>query len=511
MNLAIVHYHLNRGGVARVVENQLRALDAVLDPAARLQVALLHGGRKEGWNDRLAEELRAVDLRLVEVAGLDYESDDEGRADGRSPLAEDLLDALRRLGFAPDETVVHVHNHSLGKNAALTASVRDLAESDFALLLQIHDFAEDFRPTNYRRLAGLGDDRLYPQAPAIHYAVLNGRDHSVLRAAGVDADRLHLLPNPVPAMGQLPDRTDARKKLQAKFDVDPNQRFLLYPVRGIRRKNLGEMLLAGLLSPPGTVVGLTLATLNPAELPGYAMWKETAAAWNLPCRFEVGEPGALTFAENLAASDVLLTTSLAEGFGMVMLESWLARRMLVGRNLPEITVDFADAGLRLDGLWNRLAVPVEWVGRKRFLDRIGDAYREVAAAFDHPLPPDWEQILSEKIDENNTVDFGDLDESMQSDVLGVVVDSQGGRQTLFDGNPRLETSLAVDTAASAATIEHNVRVVEADYSLAAGGRRLLELLRCVAASPRGGPLARPTHPGRILDELLHPRRFRMIR
>jgi len=156
-------------------------------------------------------------------------------------------------------------------------------------------------------------------------------------------------------------------------------------------------------------------------------------------------------------------------------------------------------------------VPVEWIGRKRFLDRIGNAYREVAAAFDHPLPPDWEQTLSEKIDENGLVDFGDLDESMQKEVLGVVVDSDGGKQTLFDGNPGLETSLAVDTAASAATIEHNVRVVETDYSLAAGGRQLLELLRCVAASPRGGPLARPPHSGRILDELLHPRRFRMIR
>ena len=32
MNLAILHYHLFRSGVTRVIENQLLALDAVLDP-----------------------------------------------------------------------------------------------------------------------------------------------------------------------------------------------------------------------------------------------------------------------------------------------------------------------------------------------------------------------------------------------------------------------------------------------------------------------------------------------
>ena len=37
-------------------------------------------------------------------------------------------------------------------------------------------------------------------------------------------------------------------------------------------------------------------------------------------------------------------TSLAEGFGMVFLESWLAECPLLGRDLPEITRDFVEAG-----------------------------------------------------------------------------------------------------------------------------------------------------------------------
>ena len=101
----------------------------------------------------------------------------------------------------------------------------------------------------------------------------------------------------------------------------------------------------------------------------------------LPCRFEVGAPGALTFMENLAAADAILTTSLAEGFGMVMLESWLAGRPLLGRDLPEITPDFVRRGLRLDWLRPRLLVPMEWIGRDRFHRAVVEAYRQTLESY----------------------------------------------------------------------------------------------------------------------------------
>ena len=131
-----------------------------------------------------------------------------------------------------------------------------------------------------------------------------------------------------------------RRRLSDEFAVSADDRFVLYPVRCIRRKNVGEALLYGKLAPPGTVVGVTLPPLNPVAIPVYARWQQLAAEWELPCRFDVGVAGKLTFAESLAASDLILTTSVAEGFGMVFLESWLASRALVGRDLPEITADF---------------------------------------------------------------------------------------------------------------------------------------------------------------------------
>ena len=94
-------------------------------------------------------------------------------------LADDLQAAARNaLGSLPD--LWHVHNHSLGKNLALPGALQALGDAGQRLLLQLHDFAEDGRPLNYR-----------------HYAVLNGRDLKLLGAAGIPPARLHALANPV--------------------------------------------------------------------------------------------------------------------------------------------------------------------------------------------------------------------------------------------------------------------------------------------------------------------------
>ncbi len=186
LNVAVVHYHFRRGGVTRVIENAVRSL-----AGSDTNVAVLVG-------EEPPEPVESVHT----VGGLGY-ADHLGSISGR-----ELADSLRRvatkaLGRAPD--LWHVHNHSLGKNPSLPEALHHLACEREALLLQVHDFAEDGRPGEYRllkeRLGGSGADsmseKLYPQAPQVHYAALNRRDHGFLTAAGVDRSRLHLLPNAV--------------------------------------------------------------------------------------------------------------------------------------------------------------------------------------------------------------------------------------------------------------------------------------------------------------------------
>ena len=525
MNLAVIHYHLNRGGVTRVIENQIRALDAVLDPGDPWRVSIFYGGRRRGWIEKVERELHSIHLTLVEVPGLEYDTPAAGPpAVGSPDLSDSLRLAFEHNGFGPGETVVHVHNHALGKNRALPTAVARLAEAGFCVLLQVHDFAEDFRPENYRRLVGDKNDKntlgkgtdagRYPQADDIYYATLNSRDQGILAAAGVEPRRLRLLPNPVPSLKGLPDRGTARRRLQQRRDVADTDRFLFYPVRCIRRKNIGEALLYSALAPAATVVGLALPPLNPAEIPIYTAWKDCARRLELPCRFEVGGPDGLSFEENLAAADAIITTSVAEGFGMVFLESWLAGRPLIGRDLPEISGDFRRAGLRFDWMEASLKIPLDWIGADRFRATFLSTYRQVLEAYGRDEPSDLDEAIDFKTS-GGMVDFADLDEPLQQTVIQRVVQSQRHRATLLEANRWLQRALDIDTEAAAEVINENAQAIRVGYGLKTSGQSLLALYNRAHAS-------RPDvhanvhcqalpNTAAILDRFLDPRRFRLIR
>ncbi|MDY0167861.1 MAG: glycosyltransferase family 4 protein [Thermoguttaceae bacterium] len=512
MNLVIIHYHLNRGGVTRVIENQLAALDVVLAGDAPWRVAVLYGGRRQGWDEGLAGRLRHVQVTLHEIPELEYDRAPlTNYRGGSAELLMGVMNALDESDFAPDDTVIHAHNHSLGKNAALPEILPILAEDGYALLLQPHDFAEDFRPETFflvRRLAA--DGTLYPQAPHIHYAVLNSRDYAILSDCGVPADRLHLLPNPVPGAGELPPRVEARVKLAERFGIPATARFLLYPVRGIRRKNVGEMLLLAAVAPADTIFGLTLGPLNPAEGSQYERWKHLATELDLPCRFEVGGPGGLTFRENLAAADAILTTSVAEGFGMATLEAWLAGCPLIGRDLPEINADFRAEGIQLDGLSPSLRVRVDWVGRETFRDRFAAAYRRAIGSFAQPVPKDLSKQIDAKMGDG-WVDFADLDPMLQEQVVRKVAADRASADVLFAENPWLGEALCVTKERAAKQIAANVEATARAYSLQPSGKRLLTIYHGIAGASRNIPPKPLPDPGSILERFLTPARFRPLR
>lgn len=426
MNLAILHYHLNVGGVTIVILNHLRAL-AAQPPAERPEkVVVLSDGQSGGWPKSVWagtqwEADPPFDVQLQEVGALRYDTAVE--CDSES-LAADIAASLNQAGLSPEGTVLHTHNHSLGKNASLPGALRRLSVEGWRLLLQVHDFAEDFRPANYRHLMrSLGASspgelggQLYPAGGAIHYASLNGRDQAILSAAG--AGRPHLLANAVSEFPRLPAQEDARERVSAKLGIDPECPLVLYPVRGIRRKNLGELLLYSALSAGRVCYAVTLAPANPVERVAFDRWAELSAELNLNCLLGVadgtcGRP-AVDFLDALSAADALITTSVAEGFGMVFLEAWLAGRPLIGRDLPEITSDFVQAGLRLDGLRGELLIPLDWLDVESVGAEIQELHdwacrdygvpRETSPEFSWPPPGDG-------------VDFAALPRRSQEDVI----------------------------------------------------------------------------------------------
>ena len=300
MRVAIVHYHLQPGGVTQVIRSQSRLLDREGIP----HVILAESGDADG-------------LPVRWIAGLGYT--DEAGDDTEESLFQRMVAAAKdALGSAPD--IWHVHNPSLGKNRLMPGLILRLARKNHRLLLQIHDLAEDGREENFRRIPHPA--RLHPDGPRIFRAFLNQRDLDIFTNAGLERGRAFLLPNSFEGAGRIPESKPSRHAL------------VFYPVRGIRRKNLGEILLLAALSPEGTRYAISRAPLDPRWLPVHDAWRAFAIAHRLAVEFDVS--GRNDFQSWIARSTHLVTTSVAEGCGMVFLEAEHWRKPLVGRALPHL-------------------------------------------------------------------------------------------------------------------------------------------------------------------------------
>jgi len=474
VRIAIVHYHLRPGGVTRVIEQAARLLQQA-------------GHRVVVLAERVPADFPAA---VHPVPLLAYDEDREPVSPAELEAA--LLEAVHaRLGGLPD--VWHIHNHHLGKNLALPRVVADLARRGERLLLQIHDFPEDFRPYNYRRLKQHLPEAefarcLYPNAPQVHYAVLNGRDRGFLRQAGVPEDRLHWLPNPV----WLPASREGVRSWPG--------RLWLYPTRAIRRKNLGELLLWAVLGGPEDHFATSLAPENPREQVFHRHWVALAESLKLPVTFDLAGRTGWSFAAMVAAAHCLVTTSVAEGFGMAFLEPWMLGKPVTGRDLPEITVDFTRAGVDLSHLYSRLDVPVAWLGKTALWERLAEALTRLYRDYGLPAPGDallqraWRAWVAD-----DRVDFGRLDEPLQSRVI-----------RHLHGEPRerrhWKQSLPVPAPA---VVQRNRTAVTGGFAPERYGRALARCYQRLAAAGAGDLDA--FDPARLLHGFLQPERLSLLR
>lgn len=433
------------------------------------------------------------------VPGLQYEAD-RPRISARDLAAAMREAATEALGGQPD--LWHCHNHSLGKSLVLPGALREMAEQGERLLLQIHDFAEDGRPGNYRAmLAGMAQGKqrelarlLYPQATHIHYAVLNQRDYTYLSQAGLAQPRLHLVGNSV----ALPEDKTASAPRQSRREM-----LWVYPTRAIRRKNLGEFFLWAALAPGPARFVTTSGPENPVEMPRYLRWKRFAAEMRLPV--VLGDEGCagLSFIEMLRQADVAMTTSIAEGFGMAFLEPWLVGTPVCGRDLPEITSGFQQVGIRLPWSYARLQVPLVWLGRERVtaaaregLHRTLQAYgRKASLEQEERLMAGWGAL-------DGAVDFGCLDEPMQEEVIRHVLASPSDARALTP-------SSLPDPHQLGAVVASNQRLLARHFSLEQFGQTITEVYQQVAASScstlecLNGEL--------LLDQFLAPEKLSLLR
>lgn len=467
MKVAVLHYHFDRGGVTRVVSSTLQGFDNY--PGCSF--GLLSG-----------RPVHEIDAPTSVIPGLDYSTGSSTAPDPDS-LYREVIREARTLFRGEDPDVWHIHNPALGKNTAFTGLVARLARDGRALLLHEHDFAEDFRPANYtlRESHRAPGDPAFPYSARVRYAVLNERDARLLAQAGLPDEFLVRLPNPVPPTPLLPP-------------VDPNSALILYPVRALARKNLGEFLLLAQAMDADLRWQSTLPPTNPAYQPRFEDWKKLAAELSLPVELGAAASGHETFEERMAAARAVVTTSVAEGFGLSFLEPWTHGRPVFGRDLPEVTEEFRSQGISLQSFYREFPIPAEAVDLPTVAESWCNGLESAYQAFGIDAPAEAIRSRADSIRRSPTVDFSSLSEPLQMDALRTI--SEKGIPT--------RPPVQLPDPDSDRIARMRALILES-YSLPHYVDRLANVYTALANS-ESEPLS-SLAPRDILGQFLHPARF----
>ncbi len=477
MRVAIVHYHLEPGGVSRVVMLISQAMSETGVEHVVLSSSLLPS------------------MPCMVVEKLAYQK--TASADDASTLLESLkATAHKALGAAPD--VWHFHNHSLGKNCLLAGIVTKLAEAGERVVLQIHDLAERGRPENYKLIAD--EATLYPFSPRIQYVFINSRDLELFVRAGLPRESASLLPNPI--AGNL-----LENHAQASL--------LFAPIRAIRRKNIGELVLLSALLPQGARIAISRAPSNPEALTIYTNWKDFAASENLPIEFAVTDrktpvPGAAaTFEAWISHASHFISTSVEEGFGLPFFEAIACEKPLLGRSLPHLTTEHEKHGIKAGHLYDKLLVPIAWIELQIFKDFLGQSIERSFRAYRRPMPTAYPSMAWDHLIQGDFIDFGNLSEALQQAVIERLLSKQSNRNQLLV-QIRDQTFPLIDWLAE--RIEDRRPTATLEQLAPYAPCRCCELLRSIYAKLTDAPKGKVSYlqSAEILSACLKPESFHFL-
>ena len=435
MKIVFMHYHLKTGGVTTCLKNQVEALKSDYD------VCVITG------------ELPQTDFpaNTIHVPELTYSADYHRTFEPEEVAAAMVRSIESHFGGPCD--IVHVHNPILAKNKNFLKILKALQKRGLLLLLQIHDFAEDGRPRSY-----FTED--YPAD--CHYSVVNSRDYRILLKSGLKKQGLHQIFNTV----YLPDEPYP----SAASDEGS---YVVYPIRAIRRKNIGEAILLSLFFRDNETLVITLPPNSQADMESYGDWKAFVSDYHLRVEFDWGLNHP--YEAIVASARYLLTTSITEGFGFSFLEPWLFDKLVGGRKLPDICTDFEANGVCFDHMYTALNVPVDWLELDDFYEKWKDTIHSTAKLFDLVIDNDRIQRTFASLTTGGTIDFGLLNEEFQKQVIGRLLtqNTHTHINQLLSLNPFLAE--IGRTANEKDLIENNRKAVARSYGMSQYRRKLLAI------------------------------------
>jgi hypothetical protein len=250
---------------------------------------------------------------------------------------------------------------------------------------------------------------------------------------------------------------------------------VLYPIRAIRRKNIGEAVLLSLFLKPDQYLAITLPPNSPADISSCRDWKTFVREQDLKVWFDQGL--SYEFEDLVWSAEFLITTSITEGFGFSFLEPWLFGKLLWGRKIADICRYLEMNGIHLDHLYSGIDVPVDWIGLSQFREKWSACVLNACALFDFSLEQTRIKRAFDCITKDGIIDFGLLDESSQKQAVARLL--SGGRAThkLMRLNPFLSQPGAVSNPAELIAI--NREAIMRHYTPEAYRKNLMHIYQQV--------------------------------
>jgi hypothetical protein len=218
--------------------------------------------------------------------------------------------------------------------------------------------------------------------------------------------------------------------------------------------------------------------------------------------FDLTAKTHLSFPQLLSSAGALVTTSVAEGFGLAFLEPWLATRPLLGRNLPEITAGFEHAGIDFSGMYTFLGVPLDWIGSDWLRTSISSELEKFLQSYGRTPQYDHVDRTVASMTSGNLVDFGRLDEQFQEHIIRRIVESPECRDDISQTLTNPEKDLH-------ARIVKNRNIVARDFGPDSYADRLVCAYTDIMNSSVSevGGISEDV----LLNEFLAPERFNLLR
>ena len=453
-NTYIYHPHLLLGGVTRIIQAQVDALKSL----SSSPITLFTG------TEALPTWIQHTSVKVMQHPSFNYLDPLKLHDENYLRLTyRNISDCFTKHIQSFD--LLHIHNPTLGKNPLVPLAAINIMEKELKcyVVYHIHDFAEDGRYDLWENQLRVLKDVfqtnphrvLYPVHPRLLYMTINSRDTNLLRQANVPTNVICYVPNPVCSHDTIPHGLSSgaiRDNVCKIFGgstafkkLDQLQLpFFFYPVRAIKRKNLGEFLLLAALLPKACWA-ISLPPNTESELRSFLQWKDfiTQSLDSIPIVLNI--PQDVDFLHLIISATALVTTSITEGFGMTYLESVLYKKLLFGRNLCAITKDFSAVGLCFPHLYSQIRVPIKPfdLSLKKLVKKYYLLQQHIASISEKPfafpkLGMEYQQAFWKHKVWNNTIDFASLDVSWQKKIILKVHRDPYLKGALLQINPQLQ-------------------------------------------------------------------------